>query len=160
MKHNGITRRRFLQTSTAGAAYGLLSSSISRALAAGGAGENEHFWYRLAPDGPYIDSQRDNKAFGFGDGKIFLSEDNARTWAHSADFPESQNITFSVILKNGNILFATREKLFLSTDNLKSHKQIIVKTRDGGDYLPHTPNDPNLPGWYFHTLDGIHTWDV
>jgi len=36
----------------------------------------DHFWYRLQPEGPYIDTQRDNKAFGYGDGKIFLSEDN------------------------------------------------------------------------------------
>ena len=85
-------------------------------------GENEHFWYRLAPEGPYIDSQRDNKAFGFGDGKIFLSEDNGQTWAHSAAFADAENISFSCILKNGNILFATREKLFLSTDNLKTHR--------------------------------------
>ena len=28
-------------------------------------GETEHFWYRLAPADPYIDSQRDNKAFAF-----------------------------------------------------------------------------------------------
>ena len=122
--------------------------------------ETEHFWCRLAPEGPYIDSQRDNKAFGFGDGKIFLSEDNAQTWAHSAAFPDAENITFSCLLKNGNILFATREKLFLSTDNLKTHREIIVKNRDGSDYLPHTPQNPDQPGWYFHPLDGIHTWDI
>jgi hypothetical protein len=58
------------------------------------------------------------------------------------------------------VLFATREKLFLSTDNLKTHRRVIVKTRDGADYLPHTPKNPDLPGWYFHSLDGVHTWDV
>jgi hypothetical protein len=63
-------------------------------------------------------------------------------------------------LKNGNVLFATREKLFLSTDNLKTHRQIIVQNRDGSAYLPHTPKDPEQPGWYFHPLDGIHTWDI
>ena len=56
------------------------------------AASTEHFWYRLAPEGPYIDSQRDHKAFGFGDGKVFLSEDNAQTWAHSAPFPDAENI--------------------------------------------------------------------
>ena len=123
-------------------------------------GETDHFWYRLAAADPYIDSQRDNKAFGFSTEKIFLSEDNARTWAYSSDFPNAKNITFSCILKNGNILFATRTKLYLSSDNLKTYKQIIVQDRDGHDYLPHTPTDPNRPGWYFHSLDGIHTWDV
>ncbi len=120
----------------------------------------EHFWYRLAPEGPYIDSQRDHKAFGFGSGNIYLSEDNGKTWPHSSAFAEAENITFSVILKNGNVLFATREKLFLSTDNLKTHTPITVKARDGSDYLPHKPVNPDQPGWYFHSLDGEHCFDV
>ena len=71
------------------------------------AGETDHFWYRLQPAGPYIDSQRDNKAFGREEGAIVLSEDNGRTWPHSAAFPDARHITFSRILKNGNIVFAT-----------------------------------------------------
>ncbi len=31
----------------------------------------------------------------------------------TAAFPDAENITFSCILGNGNILFATREELFL-----------------------------------------------
>ena len=87
----------------------------------------DHFWYRPQPAGPYIDSQRDNKAFGFTDGKVFLSEDNGRAWPHSLAFPNARNITFSCILSSGNILFATRTKLYLSTDNLKTIKPITVK---------------------------------
>jgi hypothetical protein len=120
----------------------------------------DHFWYRLQPEGPYIDSQRDNKAFGYADGRILLSEDNGRTWPHSIAFPNAHNITFSCILKNGNILFSTRSRLFLSTDNLKTYKQITPKDTDGTDYLPHPPQNPNLPGWYYHTLSGIVSWDV
>lgn len=153
-------RRRFLEAAAAATVGGLLIPGISRGRADSITRETEHFWCRLAPEGPYVDSQRDNKAFGFGDGKIFLSEDNAHTWAHNAAFPEAENITFSCLLKNGNILFATREKLFLSTDNLKTHREIVVKTRDGKDYLPHKAKNPDQPGWYFHPLDGIHTWDV
>ena len=153
-------RRRFLAAASAGSG-GLLLPGIGKVRAApGDVGSTDHFWYRLAPDGPYIDSQRENKAFGFGLGKIFLSEDNGRTWPHDAVFRNADNITFSCILKNGNILFATRTKLYLSTDNLKTHKQIIVKDVDGSDYLPHAPLDPDAPGWYFHPLDGVHTWDV
>ena len=74
--------------------------------------------------------------------------------------PRRRTSRSAVILKNGNILFATREQLFLSTDNLKTHRAIIVKNRDGSDYLPHTPQNPDQPGWYFHSLDGEHTWDV
>lgn len=151
------SRRDFLKASAAAAAGSLL---IRSSQAAGISGETEHFHYRSAPEGPYIDSQREHKAFAFGDGKIFLSEDNSRSWARSADFPDAENITFSEILPNGNILFATRTKLFLSTDNLKTHREIVVKKRDGSDYPPHTPRNPALPGWYFHPLDGIHTWNI
>jgi hypothetical protein len=154
-----IRRRQFLQTTAAVTAGGLLLP-VRSLHAASTTRETDHFWCRLAPEGPYIDSQRDNRAFGFGNGKIYLSEDNAKTWAHSAVFPDAEDITFSCLLKNGNVLFATREKLFLSTDKLATHRQIIVKDRAGRDYLPHTPRNPDLPGWYYHSLDGIHTWDI
>src|SRR5262245_61341663 len=115
-----FNRRQFLGAAAAATAGSLLSPGFSKLRAEGAAiRETDHFWFRLAPEGPYIDSQRENKAFGFGEGKIFLSEDNAKSWAHSAAFDGAANITFSCLLKNGNLLFATREKLFLSTDNLK-----------------------------------------
>jgi hypothetical protein len=157
---SSLTRRRFLGATAKTVGGTLLTRALKLTAAPGDVAETKHFWYRLAPEGPYIDSQRDHKAFGFGGGKIFLSEDNATTWPHSAAFAEAENITFSVILKNGNILFATRAQLYLSTDNLKTHRPITVKHRDGGDYRPHTPKNPDQPGWYFHSLDGEHTWDV
>jgi len=120
----------------------------------------DHFWYRQPSGDPYIDSQRGNKAFGFADGTIFLSEDNGRTWPHSIAFPEANHITFSCILNNGNILFGTGSKLYLSTDNLKTYEPITMKDIDGSDYIPHTPQNADHPGWYFHTLTGINSWDV
>ena len=155
-------RRRFLETSTAVTVGGLLTPNLLTKLNAADSAirETKHFWCRLAPEGPYIDSQRDHKAFGFGEGKIFLSEDNAKTWTHSAAFPDAENITFSCFLKNGNLLFATRERLFLSTDNLATHRQIIVKTNEGADYVSHKSQNPDEPGWYYHSLDGVHTWDI
>jgi len=158
-----LNRRHFIKTAalTGGAS---IASGFPLNLAAAeepsADGETEHFWYRLAPADPYIDSQRDNRAFAFRKGTILLSEDNGKTWPHSADFPDAKNITFSCLLKNGNVLFATRAELYLSTDKLKTFKQITVKDRDGSDYLPHKPRNPNRPGWYFHPLDGVHTWDV
>lgn len=122
--------------------------------------ETEHFFCRLAPPFPYIDSQRDNKAFAFGKGQIFLSDDNCKTWGYAHEFAECEKITFSCILGNGNVLFATQEKLYLSTDNLNSFREVVVQHRDGREYRPHVPRDPNNPGWYFHPLDGIHTWEV
>lgn len=124
-------------------------------------GENEHFWYKLAPaDGPYIDTQRGDKAFGFEEGKILLSEDNGKTWPHSADFEEAEKIVFSCILGNGNIVFATMHRIFVSTDNLKTYRERIVKDTDGSDYIPHTPVNPTLTGDYFYALDGVNTYDV
>jgi hypothetical protein len=115
-------RRKFLQAAAAATAGGWFSSRISRAEAAGVTRETEHFWCRLAPEGPYVDSQRDHKAFGFAGGKIYLSEDNAQSWSRSAEFTDAEKIAFSCFLKNGNILFATHNKLFLSTDNLMSYR--------------------------------------
>ena len=158
------TRRGFIGATAATA--GLMTVPGTLGFAAGSSpaqpisGEAEHFWYRAQPPGKYIDSQRYNKAFAHAEGSIFLSQDNSHTWPRSADFPDASRITFSHILKNGNILFATGAKLYLSTDNLKSYKQVMVKAQDGSEYVPHTPKNPNLPGWYFHTLPGVVSWDV
>ncbi len=155
-----VYRRQFLGTAASVATFGTLINPTADRLFASATRETEHFWCRLAPEGPYIDSQRDNQAFGFGDGKVFLSDDCCESWAHSAPFPDADDITFSCILKNGNVLWATREKLFLSSDQLKTHREVIVQDQHGRDYLPHSPLNPDEPGWYFHSLDGIHTWDI
>ena len=120
----------------------------------------EHFWYRQPSGGPYLDSQRNNKAFGFADGTIFLSEDNGRTWPHRSAFPDAKNITYSYILKNGNLLFGAGSKLYFSADNLKTYEPITLTDVDGSDYIPHTPQNADHPGWYFHTLTGINSWDI
>ena len=159
-----VTRRRFLGgAATMGGAM-LLSNArrlaADRAAAGSDCPSTDHFWYRPQPTGPFIDSQRDHKAFGYTDGQVFLSEDNGRTWPHRAAFPDARNILFSYILKNGNVLFATLAKLYLSTDDLKTYKPITVKDACGADYLPHKPKNPAHPGWYFHSLTGISSWDV
>lgn len=155
-----LNRRRFLGTSATTLGGLLLSKALPLPAAPGEIASTEHFWYRLAPEGPYIDSQRGNRAFGFTSDKLFLSEDCGKSWVHSVDFPDAENVTFSWFLKNGNILFATRNKLFLSTDGLKTYKPITVKNLDGSDYIPHMPKNAEEPGWYFHPLDGEHTWEV
>ena len=159
-----VTRRRFLGA-TAATAGGILMPG-ARGLGAEPAGapskfpSTDHFWYRRQPEGVFVDTQRDNKAFGYSDGKVLLSEDNGRTWPHSAAFPDARRIVYSCILNSGNILFSAMAKLYLSTDNLKSYKQITVKDTDGSDYIAHTPKNPDRPGWYFHNLSGVDTWEV
>jgi hypothetical protein len=159
-----ITRRKFLHTTTVTAGGILMADAHELGAKPNAVSSNlastDHFWYRSQPAGPYIDTQRDNKAVGFIDQAIFLSEDNARSWPHSIAFPSAHNITFSAILRNGNILFATRSGLYISTDNLKTYHPVTVKDDSGAAYIPHKPKHPEYPGWYFHPLDGVHTWDV
>lgn len=120
----------------------------------------DQFWYYSPSSGPYVDSQRGHRAFGFADGRVFLSEDNGHTWPHSIAFPNARNITFSTILGNGNILFGAGSKLYLSTDRLKSYRQVVIRDMDHSEYIPHAPQNVDLPGWYFHTLSGVNSWDV
>src|SRR5581483_2432956 len=55
-------RRQFLQTAAALTVSGIASPGLASFRAAPIMRETEHFWCRLAPEGPYIDSQRDHKA--------------------------------------------------------------------------------------------------
>jgi len=158
-QRQGVTRRGFLEFSAAATGGLLLPGIVGRhASAAEDYPSTEHFWYRLQPAGPYIDSQRDNLAFGREADTVVLSEDNGRTWPHRLAFPEAQRIVFSHILKNGNVLFSTGAKLYLSTDRLKTCRPVPVKDARGKDYTPHTPQNPENPGWYFHTLSGVTSW--
>jgi len=159
-----VTRRRFLGVTAASVGGALLADGPARGAESDAPSSDiastEHFWYRPQPAGLFVDSHRDNKAFAFTDGKVLLSEDNGRTWPHSVAFPDARHIVFSCILQNGNVLFSALAKLYLSTDNLRSFREITVKNTDGTDYLAHSPQNPANPGWYFHSLTGVNTWDV
>lgn len=157
-----LSRRRFLGASaaTAGAVFLSARGAAGAAFEADEYPSTEHFWYRAQPEGLFVDSQRDNKAFGYTDGEVLLSEDNGRTWPHRAAFPDAGHIVFSVILESGNVLFSALAKLYLSTDNLKTYREVTVKDADGSDYVQHAPKNPENPGWYFHSLTGVTTFDV
>jgi len=159
-----VTRRRFLSAVAATAGGSVLPEITGFGAESSGSpaqfSSTEHFCYRLQPAGRYIDSQRGKRAFAYADGMVLLSKDNGRTWPCSLAFPDAKRITFSHILRNGNILFATSTKLYLSTDNLRSCREITVKAQDGSDYIPHTPQNPANPGWYFHSISGIISWNV
>lgn len=160
---NVLSSRRDFLYAIATTAGGLLLARAARlqAAPAGGSGETEHFWYKLAPeDGPWIDDQRGSRAFGFRDGKVLLSEDNAQTWPHQAEFGDAENIQFSSLLANGDVVFATPRRIFLATGNLATIREITVKDRDGSDYRPHILREGEVPGWYFYSLDGKHTFQV
>ncbi len=150
------TRRRFIQTSCASlAAVHTLDLAFAEEQSQG---ETDHFYYRIASNNPYIDSQHGPLAFGYDDAHVYLSEDSSNTWPHKLAFKDAANITFSQVLGDSSLLFATRTRLFRSDDKLKSIHQVTVQHPDGSAYLPHKPIDPNNPGWYFHPLDGEHSW--
>ena len=94
-----VTRRRLLGFAAAIAGGMLMPGAIGLgadpAAAQSTFPSTAHFWYRPQPAGPYIDSQRNNKAFGYTEGTIVLSEDNGRTWPHSTALADAQRITFS-----------------------------------------------------------------
>ena len=83
--HHTLNRRRFLGATVAATAGATLLPFYTGRGADSNTPPSEwpstdHFWYRLQPAGRYIDSQRGNKAFAYADGKIFLSEDNGKSW--------------------------------------------------------------------------------
>lgn len=163
-KKSNFSRRKFIGT-TSVAVGGLMMPGYDvlkayRATKPDNDPSTPHFWYRKPHNMPYVDSQNKNMAFAFTDTEILFSDDNSHTWRHKKAFSDAKNITFSHIFDNGAILFATREKLFLCKKKLKSYKEIIVKNLDGKDYLPHTPKNPENPGWYFHTLTGADSWVI
>ena len=96
----------------------------------------------------------------FQDTEILFSDDNSHTWRHKTTFPDAKNINFSHIFNDGTILFGTPGKLYLANKELKSYKEIVVKNIDGSDYIPHTPKNPDYPGWYYHTLQGVDSWII
>lgn len=152
-----IKRRHFLSW-TAAAAGGLVPL---RGLAQGEVGETEHFHYRLAPaDGPHIDTQRGDRAFGFRGNKVYLSADNGKTWPHEAEFAEAEHIQFSSLLANGRVVFATERRVYSAGEDLSDLREITVRDRDGSDYRPHVLREGEVPGWYFYSLDGRHTFEV
>jgi len=163
-KQKQFNRRQFIGTSAVAAGgFMLPASNVFVSFKFARMDDNpstDHFWYRKPPKVPYIDSQNKNMAFSFTDNEILLSNDNSHTWHYRKNFSDAKNITFSHIFNNGEVLFATRERLYLCTKKLKSYNEIIVKDTDNSDYLPHTPKNPDNPGWYFHTLTGNDSWII
>ena len=163
MQQPRISRRGFLGAAAAGTGGILLGGARgfgAEPVPTPDTASTPPFHYRLQSPELYIDSQRGHRAFAFTDRQLCLSEDNGQTWSRRADFADARHITFSYFLRNGNILFATQNRLFLSTDHLSTFSPVTVRDSQGAEYLPHTPRNPANPGWYFHTLSGVSSWDI
>lgn len=158
---NMIDRRSFIGTTTTAAAGLILpTGGVFNIIGKDNFPSTKDFWYRRVKGGPFVDTQLGSLAFGFTDKQIMLSHDNCATWSNQLDFWDAKHITFSHIFKNGNLLVGTRNRLYLSTNGLKTIEEIAVKNPDGSDYLPHVPKDSNYPGWYFFTLPGEDSWMI
>lgn len=155
-----MNRRRFIGKGTVLGSSLMLSTGHLFNIHIKEPSSTDHFWYKALNKGPYIDTQRDHKSFGFSERSIFLSTDNGRSWRYELDFWDASNITFSHIFENGNILFATQNRLYLSEDNLRTLREIVVKNRDGSDYVPHVPKSPDFPGWYYMSLNSVNSWAI
>ena len=162
MKINrNINRRHFIESVAAATGGLMLARNKLFGMQKETFPSTKYFWYRRTLNDPYIDSQNGNMAFGFtDDGTVLMSEDNSHTWPHKAKFANAKNITFSHIFKNGNVLFATQNKLYLSTDKLQTIQEKIVKNPDGSNYFPHVPKNPKYPGWYFIPHVYVDSWII
>ena len=154
-------RRHFLSQVALAAAAGRTATESLAALGEGEVGETAHFTYRLAPaDAPWIDTQRGSRSFAFSEKTLFVSEDNSRTWSHTAPFEEAGAIQFSSILEDGSIVFATQRRIFQAAADLSEIEERIVLDESGEPYAIHPLRENEVPGWYFYSLDGIHTFEV
>jgi hypothetical protein len=105
--------------------------------------------------------QKDSVAFTFNpDGYIYYSEDSGETFPYIAEFADATNIQMCFIFANGTILFATRTKMYYSTNKLATITEYIVEDTDGSDYLPHTPVDPAYPGTYFSIVQNYQSFTL
>lgn len=91
----------------------------------------------------YLPTLRDNKVLAYDDGnEMSLSLDGGVTFPVTKDVTGDVSIiTFAYIFKNGNILFATHDKVFLSKDNLSTYNEIIPTGIDGNAFTPTTYNN-------------------
>jgi len=105
--------------------------------------------------------QRDDLIFTFNNnGLIFYSEDGGVTFPHSYTFADAHNIQMCHVFANGTILFATRTKIYYSTDKLVTVTEYIVKDTDGSNYLPHTPVNSDYPGSYFSMVQSFPSFTL
>ena len=95
-----------------------------------------------------------NKILWITNEEVRYSEDFGAT-IHSSYTVDNHSIfQMAHIFDNGNILFALDDnKLYLSDDKL-STVNIIIPTKDGVDYIPHTTQNENgyYPGEYYKLL--------
>ncbi len=97
----------------------------------------------------HIEFMRGDYWFVVNNGKIGMSVDNGGSIINSMDFADYQKIEFSYIFSNGNLIFATQNKVYKSTDYLASITEITVYDIDGSEYS-NVANSTNYRNIAYH----------
>ena len=84
-----------------------------------------------------------------GYNQMRYSDDKGQTWTNYT-FANAGQVGFGYIWDNGNISFATYNKVYFSNNGLTTVSELTIKDTDGvTDYVPHTPVSGTYPGEYF-----------
>lgn len=84
----------------------------------------------------HVDFERESKSLALMNDYIRLSVDGGSTYPTKIYFEGTDDIGMSYIFSNGNIIWATKDKIYISTDNLASYSEITVKDTDGTNWTP------------------------
>jgi hypothetical protein len=114
--------------------------------------ENDYIYYKR--EAFHVDCQRDDYRFGTDYDSIYYSLDGGENYS-SLLFTDASEIEMSYIFSNGNVIFATHDKIYKASSSFLSYSEITVKDTDGSDYTPHTPANANFPGNYYRQLNAI-----
>jgi len=80
----------------------------------------------------HIDAQKNGKAIATAGDYLYFSDDGGETFVQKSKFEHIwEELNMSWIFDNGNIVFATHQKIYKSTDNLDSYSEITVKDTEG-----------------------------
>lgn len=93
------------------------------------------FYYRVYLD-YHIEFIRGDYWFVVANGKIGMSIDGGISVENVIVFADYQKIEFSHIFSNGNLIFATQNKVYKSTNKCKTIVEMSVTDLDGSAYTP------------------------
>jgi len=103
-----------------------------------GSDANIYFRWDTSIKGEYA---IDNKVFAYSNGVLYLSYDAGFSFVKNIPFADCNEIRRSKIYANGNILWCTQTKVYLSTDDLSTYNEVIVKDIDGSAWTPSVNSD-------------------
>ena len=94
--------------------------------------ENEDFYYRVISDS--IVGQQDDYILKQDGTTLYLSINGGSTYPYSKTITGLEFIQFFYAWANGNISFADRGKMYLTTDNFSTVTEVIPKDVNGDDF--------------------------